>query len=635
MNGAGVMRKRFMILGVCLTVLLTSLLCFGLYRWDNKYTHPSIQPISGLLFYAPDTEICWLIREWMLYPDVLLTPEEVYDYSGYRTYGDIGGETDGNWERMTYRLTLILPETVREYAVELPEIFSACRMYVNDRLVLELGDPMKETYREGIQSRVVTFSASGVTELLIASADYSGVQRGMTYPPAFGTPDTVFAVREGRLLLHGGFVLLAFLGAGISLLFLWKGNWKRGLLSALLCLCTVIVSGYPLLHGRFATGVQPWYTIEPAGYYGLLLLSLLLYGSLCGLARKRQVLLSIPCLLGFLLTLLRFGAASVLPEQMSDLFSGVSAVLKFYTAGCLACFSVDGIRREQCRSGLLLCGAAALAVCLVCDRIFPVYEPIYSGWFGEIGGILMVALLMAVLWLDVAEAYRQRIQYEASVLRLEQRLAIQKEHYVQLAAQVRLAREAGHDLRHHLRILRRYAEENDWKRLTDYLNDYEPHIRERGVQQYSEHPAADAVLSYYAAAAERLNAVYDVRFAVPADLTFPDDELCILLGNLLENAIQALEAQTYGERRLYLRGDIQERKLRLVLDNTFSGTIREKDGQFLSNKRPGYGLGISSINTIAEKHGGMTSFEAEGNRFHALILIPLKNSQGDSRKINR
>ncbi len=617
------MRKYHTLLAVCLTLLLTSLLCLGLYRWDNKYARQEIQPIGGLLFYAPDTDVCWLIREWMLYPDVLLTPEDIYDYSGYRTYGDIGGETDGEWERMTYRLTLILPETVREYAMELPEVFSACRMYVNDRMVLELGDPSAETYREGIQSRVVTFSASGVTDILIASADHSGVRRGMTYPPAFGTPETVFAVREGRLLLHGGFVLLAVLGAGISLLFHLKGHWKRSLLSALLCLCTAVVSGYPLLHGWFVTGVQPWYTIEPAGYYGLLLLSLLLYGSICGLGRKRQLLIAVPCILGFLLTVFRFGAASVLPDAAAGLFSVVSAGVKFYTAGCLAALSIYGIRREQCRSGFLLCGAVSLAVCLLLDRFLPIYEPIYGGWFGEIGGILLVAVLMAVLWMDAAEAYRLRMQYESSVLRLEQRLAIQKEHYVQLAAQVRLAREAGHDLRHHLRILHRYAAEEDWKRLTDYLNDYESHIRERGIQRYSEHPAADAILGYYAAAAGRLNAVYDVRFTVPPDLSIPDDELCILLGNLLENAVEAMEAQVYGERRLYLRGDVHERKLRLVLDNTFGGTIREKDGAFLSTKRPGYGLGISSINTIAEKYGGMTAFEVSGNQFHASILIPL------------
>ncbi len=625
MKEDGMMRKYSTIFAVCLTVLLSFLLCFGLYRWDNKYTRQDIQPIGGLLFYAPDTDVCWLIREWMIYPEVLLTPEEVYDYSGYRTYGDIGGETDGEWERMTYRLTLILPETVREYAIEVPEIFSACRMYVNDRLLLELGDLSAEPLLEGIGNRVVTFSASGVTELMIAAADSSGICRGMTYPPAFGTPEAVLAVREGRLLLHGGFVLLAVLGTGISLLFHLRGQWKRGLLSALLCLSAGVVSGYPLLHGFSVTDIQPWYTIEPAGYYGMLLLALFLYGSMCGLRRKHSLLLAGPCILGFLLTLIRFGAASVLPSAAAGIFSGISALLKFYTAGCLAVLAVRGIRREQCRSGFLLCGAAALAVCLLCDRLFPVYEPIYGGWFGEIGGILLVAVLTAVLWTDAAEAYRLRMQYEASVLRLEQRLAIQKEHYVQLAAQIRLAREAGHDLRHHLRTLRRYAEEKDWEHLTEYLNDYEPHIRERGIQQYSEHPAADAVLSYYAAAAGRLNAVYDVRFAVPADLSFPDDELCILLGNLLENAVQALEAQKYGERRLYLRGDIHERKLRLVLDNTFSGTIPEKDGIFLSTKHPGPGLGISSVNTIAEKYGGMTAFGVTENQFHASVLIPLRN----------
>ena len=57
-----------------LTVLLTTLFCAGLYKTDNKYTHPSPQPINGILFYEEQQPLTYLTRQWMVYPDVLLTP---------------------------------------------------------------------------------------------------------------------------------------------------------------------------------------------------------------------------------------------------------------------------------------------------------------------------------------------------------------------------------------------------------------------------------------------------------------------------------------------------------------------------------------------------------------------------------
>lgn len=617
------MNRRRGLIAAGLTVLLCALLCLSLWRWDNKYTHTGLQPINGVLFYPADTSICYLTREWMLYPGTLLTPKTVDSYSGYRCYADIGGEQSRRTDSATYRLTLILPETEQTYAIELPEVFSACRLYVDGRLLLALGDPSAEHYRAGIASRVVTFTASGETELLLAAADRSGVNSGLTFPPAFGTPDAVLAVRECRLLLHGGGVLLALLGAVLALTFGLSGSRTRGILTALLCLALTVVTGYPLYHGLFVTGPQPWYTLEAVCAYALLLLALLLQSTVYALPLRRRLLLAAPCMLGLLLTLVRFGAASVLPDAAADVFSLISAILKLYTALCLLSLSGWALYRDKCRSPLLLCGSAAYAVCLCFDRLFPLYEPICGGWFGEAGGILLVLSLATALWMDAVEAYRFRLTYAASLQQMEQRLAMQKEHYGQLSQQIKLAREAGHDLRHHMRILRGLAEQAQWERLESYLHEYEPHIRERDFTLWSDHPVADAVLGYYAAAARERNIVYDVRLAIPPTLPFPDDELCILLSNLLENAIEAMSRQNQGRRRLYLRGEATEHRLGLVADNTFSGELRQKDGIFLSTKHAGAGLGLSSITTIAEKYGGLTDFSAENGVFHASVLIPL------------
>jgi len=604
-----------------LTVVLTSLLCIGLYRMDNKYTHQSPQPINGILF--SEESLTYLTRQWMVYPDVLLTPEEVSEYQGYRYYKNIGENGKNKSGSMTYRLTLLLPEEIHEYALELPEVFSACRLYVNDRLLLQLGEPSPETYQEGLSSRIVTFSASGKTELLLAVSDFSGINCGLTYPPAFGNADYVLVARELRLFLHGGLVLLALLGAVLSITFGIKGQQKRGILGSLLCLCLAVVTGYPLYHSMLITAVQPWYTLEPACYYALLLLALLLQCTIYETPPKTRLYLSIPCIIGFTSALISFGGASMLPENTSHIFSLLSEGLKYYTALALLVLSLWALRKEKCHSLLLLCGSAALATCLLWDRFLPLYEPIYSGWFGEIGGSFLVLSLTTALWLDAIDAYKFRMTYEASLLQIEQRLVLQKNHYQQLSEQVQLAREAGHDLRHHMRTLRSFAEQGQWHQLKTYLNNYESHLQKRQLVIYSEHMTADAVLSHYATLTNTKNAVFDVRMNIPPDLPFPDDELCIVLSNLLENALEAVSKDTYEVSFIHLRGEVVNGNLGIIMDNSCNTERTCKNSIFLSTKGETHGLGLRSIETIVKKYGGLADFRAENGVFHSSILIPI------------
>ena len=635
------MSKRNGLFAVLLTILCVSLFCAALYQWDNKYTKNTLQPVNGVFYYEDTELVSWLTRQWTVYPDVLLTPETLSSYTGYRYYEDIGSQEQRGRHSMTYRLTLILPEETGDYALELPEVFSACALYINDRMVLQQGNPEPKNYREAISSRIVAFSASGKTELLLAVSDYSGRNIGLTYPPAFGNAEDLLAMRELRTALHLGLVILALAGALLSFSFLFTMYKERGILTGLLCVCLAVVTGYPLYHGLIKTTVQPWYTIEPMCYYGLLLLSVVLYTSLCEINRKRQYILAALSAAGAVLLCIALASASALPEWTQTAVSWFSAFLKYSCATLLLllslrCFWLQKLQTETSTASknslILLCGAAALATTLLWDRLLPLYEPVYGGWFGEIGGGFLVLSLTAVILLDARKAYHFRLIYENNMQQMEYRLAMQKEHYQQLSHQVRLAREAGHDLRHHIRTMRSLAEQNQWERLQHYLNEYEPHVKERQLTIWSDHPAADAVLGYYAPAAQKCNAVYDVRLAISPDLAIPDDELCIILGNLLENAIDAVQSQPSGARRIYLRGEVSGGRLGIVMDNTFSGTVQQNSGIFTSTKHNGCGLGLTSIITIAEKYGGLADFSASGGIFHASILIPLSSISGQTEK---
>ena len=129
--------------------------------------------------------------------------------------------------------------------------------------------------------------------------------------------------------------------------------------------------------------------------------------------------------------------------------------------------------------------------------------------------------------------------------------------------------------------------------------------------------------------AKKVDAIFDARLIIPEELDFPDDEFCILLSNLLENALYAVSHQQSGKRYIYLRGEQSDGKLRLVIDNSFTGTVNTENGRFLSSKHKGFGTGILSVQSMVRKFGGLVSFDTSENIFRVSIIIPLKNTKNN------
>ncbi|MEG1477194.1 MAG: GHKL domain-containing protein, partial [Oscillospiraceae bacterium] len=549
-------------------------------------------------------------------------------YSGYRKYVDIGGDSVMPHGSATYRLVLMLPNTEAAYALEMPEIFSACKLYINGKPSMQLGNTDPQQYSEGIYSQVIPFTACGKTEILLAVSDFSAVYSGLTYPPAFGISQFVLQARTIRLLLHGATTLMATLGICLAFTFGVRSNLRRGILCNLIFLCLIGYTGYPLFHALQITSFQPWYTLETMCFYGLLLLAVLLQCDLYEVRGKVTFFLALPCALGTIFALMRVSGAAYWSPQISTAFSFVSVLVKYYFAICIILLSCWALFHEKRYSVLLMSASISFAVFLVLDRFLPLYEPIFGGWFGEVGGVVLTTALASALWLDAMDAYRFRLTYEGSYHHMEQRLLMQKEYYQQLSEQIQHSREAAHDMRHHMRILRTIAGESTQNsRLIAYLDSYEPHLTQQEVNTWSNHPVADAIIGYYAPAAKRLDAVYDVRLAIPSDIDFPDDELCILLSNLLENAIEALSRQQNLPRRIYLRGDFSGGRLGIVLDNSYSGVFVKRDGKYISSKHDGFGIGISSVCAIVKKYGGLVDFSADANTFHACVMIPISTTK--------
>lgn len=185
---------------------------------------------------------------------------------------------------------------------------------------------------------------------------------------------------------------------------------------------------------------------------------------------------------------------------------------------------------------------------------------------------------------------------------------------------VEQARQNRHDLRHHTAMLRDFLAHNDTKALADYLGKYESALGEQGLDSWCENTVVNALLRSLSSRCAQSGITLDCAARIPEQLPLSPTDVCVLFGNLLENAFEA--SQAHGGGTILIRAKTRENRLFLSVQNPVAGTVRFKDGIPLTTKRDG-GIGTRSILSALQKCGGMVDFSQEGRNFMARVILPL------------
>ena len=170
-------------------------------------------------------------------------------------------------------------------------------------------------------------------------------------------------------------------------------------------------------------------------------------------------------------------------------------------------------------------------------------------------------------------------------------------------------------------ILKLQQQNHQLELQTVHLEQYCKQLPDHSLITFCENIAANVVLSHYAQEAERLGIAYSVVANIPASCPVEDNDLSVLFGNLLENAVDACVASKTTARSIVVRAVYEKGSLCIAIDNTFDGKImQDPDGTFLSSKHAGKGLGTVSVRTIASKYHGTCRFDWKDQTFFASVI---------------
>ena len=242
-------------------------------------------------------------------------------------------------------------------------------------------------------------------------------------------------------------------------------------------------------------------------------------------------------------------------------------------------------------------------------------------------GYIVISLILLLILLHFYAMFflmANSLNKNARLMQENHFLSLQQTRYENLCAAIEETRHARHDMRHHFLQLSSLAEKGDLEKIKEYLSEATEKIPAQNLH-LCKNQAADSVLGYYCALAERENISFHAKADLPAHIAIDEIDMCLILSNLLENAIQASRKTESSRRKINVTAYLHHNHLLLIqVENTFDGKIEKKDDIFQSSKRPGDGIGIQSVRHIAEKNGGASNFTFEDGVFTAQIMLRLR-----------
>ena len=237
---------------------------------------------------------------------------------------------------------------------------------------------------------------------------------------------------------------------------------------------------------------------------------------------------------------------------------------------------------------------------------------------------LMCLMYVNVMIFTVFEGFMRQVNKEYRYILMEKQLNLQLEHYEQLAESRGHIREIWHDFKNHVQCMRILYDKGDMESLGEYIRNLSCYEDRANVLD-TENPVIDALLSNKQSIAMQNGIQFDMELILPARLEIPPADICSILGNSLDNAIEACSRikNPEIEKSISLSLTYKNGYLVMELVNTFEEEPQRRGKQFITWKPSPqfHGLGLQSIERTVEQYGGNMKITIEKGTFSLRILL--------------
>lgn len=196
---------------------------------------------------------------------------------------------------------------------------------------------------------------------------------------------------------------------------------------------------------------------------------------------------------------------------------------------------------------------------------------------------------------------------------------ILQKYYTEVENMYARMRGWRHDYRHHIQTMKVHAAKGEYAEIDRYLDMLDQDLTNVETVVKTGNRMADAILNSKLSLAEQKEIRIKAEARIPVSLTVSELDLCTIIGNLLDNAMEACMELPPQERLIRVYMEMKGNYLYFALTNTAKG---EKKHSFRSTKGKGHGLGLSRVDAAVKKYGGYVTRASEDGAFSTEILLP-------------
>lgn len=272
----------------------------------------------------------------------------------------------------------------------------------------------------------------------------------------------------------------------------------------------------------------------------------------------------------------------------------------------------------------LVLGLAAMPLCALVAVVLLTNEKYTSPAVHTLAMNQGLVVLPFVLVTSLVLLRAIRVLADHQQLARTAQLAEMRELYYQgLRREQDQVRTLRHDLRNHLTALQGLLAQGQTAQAAGYLEQIAGSPWAQGSQQFCENETANVVLSSKAEAARRLGLQAEFQAALPRDLPIADPDLCALLGNAIDNAMEA--AQKAANKKVRLRCRTDKGLFMLQVENALTGDERP-DLSTTKKDKAAHGFGLAGMREIAARYGGSLEAGPREGRFELVVCLPLERN---------
>ncbi|MGK0468121.1 MAG: two-component system sensor histidine kinase AgrC [Clostridium sp.] len=195
------------------------------------------------------------------------------------------------------------------------------------------------------------------------------------------------------------------------------------------------------------------------------------------------------------------------------------------------------------------------------------------GFFNSLLFIIIIILSYIIIFITISSVNRNmELEYKFEII--DTQIELQKQNYIKLNESINKYSAFKHDIRHHILTIKSMMDTENYIAASEYLYEFNESEISQNIGMLCRNFTVDSILKYYIGIATNYKIDFRVEVNIPQDINIDKLDLSIVIGNCVENAIEACNKIIgKSEKYIYIKAEIKGFNLVIKINNSFNGQV--------------------------------------------------------------